>query len=155
MPRPPTRFSRMSVGFVSSAESLVDRDAGDTGDVFSVTGGSAFGEVSTTVLTATTSLAVGGGTTLEKISAVTVAADFGSVTSIGGGSTITVGVAGVVDGDLLYAQRPSIWSGAYGALTLDASSGDTTGEVNLTANNSGITAIDSASAVVNILHINF
>jgi hypothetical protein len=38
----PTRFSRVSIGFVDSVRSIVDADAGDTGAAFSVTGAQVF-----------------------------------------------------------------------------------------------------------------
>ena len=75
----PTRFSRVSIGFVSSNQSVVDVDAGDTGDVFSVTGGAAFQDVSLS----------GAFDTSSTISVADQATLDGGI-SVGGGTNITV-----------------------------------------------------------------
>jgi hypothetical protein len=163
MARAPTTFSRLSTGYLDSASTIgedsydmsfidgycetLTSNAGVTGDLT--------GAVAGTTGTFSTSLSVGGGTTIEALSITTVAADFDSVTSLQPDSTITVAVASAADGDLLYAMKPSLWSGAQSQLQIGCTSGDTTGEVNLTCHNSGITSIDPASAVVTILRVNF
>lgn len=109
MPVDPTRFSRVSVGWRSSTQSLVDVDPGDTGAVFSVTGPYAFdgaltltgdqtitGDVDITgdqtLVGATSDLSVGGtawiGGTLTQIGAATLS----STLSVAGNLSATGGL---------------------------------------------------------------
>ena len=173
MARPPARFSRVSVGFVNSGQTIIDVDAGDTGDIFSVNGATQLtGNVTITgdflptgdmtlvgdlvqtgAATISESLGVGGGTALTGLSVTSVNVDFGELGISGGQSTTTVGVAGATDGDILLVTLPSIWSVADYQVNVTASSGDTTGEVNLTALNSGLTAVNPTAGNFQILRI--
>lgn len=137
MARDPTTFSRVSTGYKDSANTIGESGY-DLGFLDAVG----------------TTLTLGGGTKLTNLSITTHSADWGSVAQYGY-STITVGITGVADGDLLLAMYPSLFSGTYNALSVYATSGDTTGEANLIAINSGATAVDPAAAVVNVLRVTF
>lgn len=133
MARDPTTFSRVSTGYKDSANTLASSSAD-----FQCLGG----------------IIGASGTQLTEVSITTHACDFGSVNPYGY-STITVGITGVADGDFLLTTRPSLYSGTHDALSVFAVSGDTTGEANLVAINSGATAVDPGAGVVNILRITF
>jgi hypothetical protein len=126
MPRKPTLFSRVSVGWSDSAQSLVDVDAGDTGAVFEVTGagivdaftiGGALTQTGAATLSST--LSVGGAVThtgaLTQIGAQTNSSTLsvgGALTQTGAAtlvSTLSVGGATTLTGT----------TNAIGALSLN------------------------------------
>ena len=96
----PTRFSRVSVGFVDSVNSIADKDPGDTGAVFSVTGPYAFTGAFTQTGDVTLSgsgsdLSVGGTAWVGGASTFN-----GDMTVAGSGSDISVGGTAWVGGTL-------------------------------------------------------
>lgn len=98
----PTRFSRVSIGFVDSVRSIADADVGDTGTVFSVTGPTAFNAGDLTLSGSGSDLSVGGtswlGGAVSQFAAVTGT----STVSYNGAatlqSTLTVRGASTLDG---------------------------------------------------------
>jgi hypothetical protein len=144
MAREPTRSSRISTGYNDSVNSIAESDAD-----FS------FFEAAGTNLTLSGALTAGGGTAVAAISTGTAEIDLGSLTSKGGGSLVTVGLAGAVPGDTIIINPDSEWSN-YNAVHFYAYSGDTTGEVNVVANaSSSITAVNPAAVVFRLTRINF
>ena len=123
MARRATVFSRVSVGHITSAQSLVDKDATDTGAILTVGAPGALG-INRIVGTAS------------------VAVDFGAVAPHDS-STVTVGVTGAEVDDIVIVTPSSEWSGAYYDLGL---TGQVTaaGVVTLAARNSTITSINPA-----------
>ena len=130
MPLKPTRFSRVSIGWRNSTQSLVDLDAADTGPAFSVTGGAVYG----------------GGTQLNYMWNAAIATDFGSVAGHDS-STKTITAALAEAGDVLTVTLPSTWSGAYYDLNITAQC-LTDGVITAIASNSAATAIDPDSAAI-------
>lgn len=115
MPVEPTRYSRISVGFSNSAQSLPDKFHGDTGAVFSVMGPSAFSGGTMTVTGAqamSSTFSVGGAATFQSTVTtrgtatagtllVQSAATFNSTLSANGAATFlsTLTVSGQVNAD--------------------------------------------------------
>lgn len=119
MARRPTRYSRVSVGWVDSARSLVDVDAGDTGTAFSVTGGASVddltvtgGVTSTSAITATGGVEFASGDVLTTVIKSTVSLGGAAVT--GHDSVVSnYAMNDAAVGDLVLLQPSSKWSGAY------------------------------------------
>jgi hypothetical protein len=159
MARPPTRHSRLSVGYHSSAQTLPDYDAADTGAVFSVTGDSVFDSAVSIAgnLTATGGISVGGGGEITAASSATAELDFGSIAISGGQSTLTMALAGAsgsaTNTDVFIINPSSEWSGTDYQLQITVNSGDTAGEINVTAINSGLTAVDPAATVFRVTRL--
>ena len=170
MARDPTTFSRLSTGYKSSANTIAESNydfscidgycetmvsnAGFTGDLTGDVTGDLTGAVTGTTGTFSSSLAVGGGTTMEKISCTTHSLDFS--VAAWGSSILTVGIAGATGDDILLVTPPSTFSTeAYYLMNAQAYSGDTAGEVNVVLSNSGATDVDVAAGVFSILRIAF
>ncbi len=144
----PTGQSRVSVGWVSSTVSIVGQDAGDTGDVFSVTGNAKFFDgivvdgtaTITGALTQTGAVAIGGGTGIVKVASSIISVGGAAVT--GNESTVSeYALTGAVAGDqVLLTPDASKWSGAYHDINFSA--GVTTADqVNIALVNSAETDI--------------
>lgn len=141
MARDPTRFSRVSIGYVDSAQTVVDVDAGDSGPIWSSIGGIDIGESGTGPLV--------------QVSTTTHSDDLGTI-SAHDSSTITVEHSGATRGDTFLVALDSEWSGADYDITVTAQSGDTTDEVNIIAVNSTITNVDTTNlGVWRLTRINF
>lgn len=134
----PTRFSRLSIGWYSSDETLADHDAADTGPVASIDGPFSLGE---------------GGTSLDGISATTAAIDFGSVAAHES-SSVTAALSGAAVGDSVIASPGSNWSGAYYDLAINAHVSEA-GVVTVSAANSTATAVNPDETVFRLTAINF
>ena len=171
----PTRFSRVSVGWITSTLSLADQDAADTGANFSANGPAVFDDAVTVTgaltqtgavvmsstlsvagqVTATSGIAVGGGAAVTVISTATQALDLG-VISAHESSSVTAGLTGVAEGDHVLIQPDSTWTGAYYDVGLEAHSTSTAGEVNIVARNSTATdSADLASVTIRMTAIRF
>ena len=134
----PTRFSRMSVGFVDSKRSIVDLDPADTGTVFSVTGAQQFTgnqtvtgtqTVSSTLsvggaatfsstatfagnVTATSGLFVGSGAAINElvaISSATAAVSIGALAGHESSSVVTVALSGATRGDTIFLTVDALY----------------------------------------------
>ena len=136
MARDATRFSRISVGFADSVNSLPAVDAGDTGAVFSVTGPAVFD-----------------GNTLPAISSTTVAFNFGSIAAFDS-SSLTAALANAADGDTIIATPGSTWSGAYFDLAITANV-QSAGVVEVALVNSTNTAINPNAATFRLTRMAF
>lgn len=141
MARDPTRLSRVSVGYDNEVQENVDKDAGDAGAVFSTT-------------TYGTDIGESGTGPIVQISTHTFATDLGTI-AVQDSSVATVGISGATRGDSFIVQHDSEWSGADHDIVVTAQSGDTTGEVNIIAVNSTLTAVDTTAAVFRVTRINF
>ena len=153
----PTRFSRVSIGFVDSKRSIADMDPGDTGTVFSVTGAQQFTgtqtvtgaqTVSSTLsvggqVTATGGLAVGGGIALGVISTGTAAISLGAINPNESSSVQTFAVSGLSRGDFLAITVDSIYPNAAANRDISwmCSSSSTAGEAHVWGVNSTLTAV--------------
>lgn len=176
----PTRFSRMSVGFMDSKRSIADVDPGDTGAVFSVTGTSALGATTGTtgVFTSTLSVGgaatfqstltargqvnadagiqVGGGTVAQIISAGTAAISLGAINPLESSSVVTFAVSGLSRGDYLGVTVDSIYPNAAANrdVTMMWSSSSTVGEAHIWGVNSTLTAVTpTASTYIRWLRV--
>lgn len=136
MPLDPTRFSRVSIGFVDSVRSIVDLDPADTGAVLSVTGGVAFG----------------GGAQINTIVSGTASVDFGSVAG-NDSSTATATLTGIAVGDPVLVMPGSNWSGAYFDLCLSAVA-SAANVVTVVAANSAATAINPDASTFRFIGFN-
>ena len=156
MARKPTTFSKVSTGYNDSANSVLESgyDLGfidgygtnlTLGDGLTVTGD----------LSVTGDVVVADGTTIGGFSLTTHTIDFGSLGVSGGQSTVTVGIASALKDDGFFISVPSIWSVADYQVDVKVSSGSTTGEVNVTALNSGLTTVDPTSGTFTILRVGF
>ena len=163
----PTRFSRVSVGWITSTLSLADQDAADTGANFSANGPAVFDDAVTVTgaltqtgavvmsstlsvagqVTATSGIAVGGGAAVTVISTATIDLDLGDIAGHDS-SSVTAGLAGVAEGDHVLIQPDSTWTGAYYDVGLEAHSTSTAGEINIVARNSAVTDSGDLDAVV-------
>lgn len=138
----PTRYSRVSTGFVSSNQSITDVDAADTGNDFSCINGAATG-----------SFSIGGGAALAGVSTVTASFDFGSLAGLDSSST-TVALAGAAVGDPVLLGYPSNYSGAYYDLDFTALC-NVAGVATLKVTNSAATAIDPGVLAFRFTAINY
>lgn len=127
---PPTRLSRVSLGFHSDQSA----PTGDTGPWLSV------------------GTNVGAG--IDEVSTTTASVDFGSINPQEA-STQTVAISRATRGDTIIANPDSEWSGDDYHLSVMAHSGDTTGEVTVKATNSAATAHDPAATVWRFTRIGF
>jgi hypothetical protein len=157
----PTRFSRVSVGWVTSTLSLADQDAADTGANFSANGPAVFDDAVTITgaatlsstltvagqVTATSGIAVGGGTPITVISTATIDLDLGDIVGHDS-SSVTAALAGVAEGDHVLIQPDSTWTGVNYDVALEAHSTSTAGEINIVARNSAVTDSGDLAAVV-------
>lgn len=176
----PTRYSRVSIGWVTSTRSVVDADPADTGAVFSATGPTAFagnqtltgdlavtgaGTFTSTLtvggnLTATAGLFVGSAAAVNEvvaISSATAAISFGAVAANESSSVVTVGLSGATRGDTIFITPDAIWpiTAANRDISYFASSSSTAGEVHVWAINSTITSVTpTASSVFRLTRIN-
>lgn len=167
----PTRFSRVSVGFVDSKRSIVDVDPGDTGAVFSVTGPTAFTGAQTVTgaltvtstltaggqVTATGGVAVGGGSNLVAISTATAAVSLGAIAPLESSSVQTVALSGATRGDTLMLTVDAIYPivAANRDIHWMCSSSSTAGEVHVWGVNSTLTSVTpTASTVIRLTRIN-
>ena len=105
--------------------------------------------------TLTTSVAVGGGTTITSLSLVTETLNFGSVDDHGGTSTLTMGISGATYEDAFFVTAPSIWSGLDDTVSITARSGDSTGEVDVIAVDSSFTARDLTEGTFVLMRVGF
>lgn len=164
MPLDPTRYSRVSIGWVTSTKSIRDMDAGDTGKAFSVTGGAdflkstlsvdgaaTFGSTVTAAgqITATGGVAIGGGANIVALSTGTVELDFANVTPLESSSVLTFGVSGLTRGDALSLYPDALWPvvAAQRDLSIFCSSSSTVGEAHAWVINSTLTAVNAAAHV--------
>lgn len=173
MPIHPTRYSRVSIGWLTSTKSLVDQDPADTGEVFDTMGDAVFRsavsiggavtlsgaqtQLSTASyggnVTASSGIFVGNAAAINEIvaiSSVTTGPTFGAIGVSGGVSLVTVAMSGATRGDTILVTADSKWQqvAAHRYVWLQASSGSTTGEVNVWATNSGLTAVTPTAGVV-------
>ena len=159
----PTPFSRVSVGFMSSTETLADYDAADTGAVFSVTGDVDFNKSNLSLegnLTATGGAFIGDASAVNELVAVssgTAAVSLGAITPLESSSVVTVGLSNATRGDTLFLTLDSIYQdvAANRDVSWYCSSSSTAGEVNVWGINSTLTAVTpTANTVVRITRIN-
>ena len=170
----PTRYSRVSIGFVSSTKSIVDVDAGDTGAVFSVTGPAAYtgdqtvtgaATISSTLsvggnFTATAGAFIGTATAINEIvafSSATAAVSLGAINPLESSSVQTVALSGATRGDTLMLTVDSIYPNAAANrdVTWMCSSSSTAGEVHVWGVNSTLTAVTpTAATVIRLSRIN-
>lgn len=155
MARKPTTFSKVSTGYKDSARSIAENayDLGfingygtdlTLGDDLTITGTGTF----------TGGVTIDGADILTDLNVTTSTVDFGSLGVSGGTSTVTVALSGATKtGKYYFVSAPSGWYATYPTVSLGVSSGDTTGELNLTATNSGLTAVDPASSTFAILEL--
>ena len=130
MPIAPTRFSRVSIGWVSSTQSIEDKFVGDTGENFSVVGGATFTR---------STVSMGGNATVSGTLRVT-----GAITAV---STATFGDNVTATGGLLVGNAAAInelvaISSATAAVSLGAIAGNESSSVQTVAL-SGATRGDS------------
>lgn len=158
----PTRFSRVSIGFVTSTKSIVDVDAADTGAVFSVTGPAALNSSLSVAgdATFTGGLFVGNAAAINEvvaISSVTRAVSLGAINPLDASSVVTVAVSNATRGDTLILTVDSLYPvvAANRDIHWMCSSSSTAGEVHIWGVNSTLTAVTpTASTVVRITRIN-
>ena len=147
----PTTYSRLSTGYTGKLSTDTVAGGYDLGFL------DGYGQSLTLAgaLTVTGDVSVAGGTTIGGFSLTTHTIDFGSLGVSGGQSTVTVGIASALKDDGFFVTVPSIWSVADYQVDVKASSGSTTGEVNVTALNSGLSAVDPTSGTFTILRVGF
>lgn len=148
----PTRYSRVSVGWVTSTKSIIDLDAGDDGKAFSVIGDADFIKSDVSVqgqLTATGGIAVGGGSNIVAFSTGTVSLDFASVDPHEASSVLTFGVSNLTRGDALSLTPDALWpvTAGHRDLSIFCSSSSTAGEAHAWVINSTLTAVNAAATV--------
>ena len=163
MARGPTTYSKISTGYVDSGNTIAESNYdfscidgyAETLTVNAGVAGDLTGAVTGTTGTFSTSLGVGGGTTITSIHAVAEILDFGNLGVSGGVSTLTAAVSGATYSDAFMVTTPSIWSGLDDLVIVTARSGDTTGEVDIIAVNSGLSARDCTAGSFIITRIGF
>lgn len=170
----PTRYSRVSIGWVTSTKSVADADPADTGAVFSATGPTQFtGDQTVTGalavsstgtfggnVTATAGLFVGNAAAINEMvafSSATAAVSFGAIAELGTSSIVTAALSGATRGDTIFVTPDANWHRAADntLVSVYASSGSTAGEISLWAINSGQTSITpTAGSVFRLTRIN-
>lgn len=177
MPFEPTRYSRISTGYVSSTQSITDKDANDTYRDFSCINGASTGSFwvagalavggtltapnvssSGTVTSAisTASLQVGGGTVVQKMSTGTAAISLGAIAPLESSSVQTFAVSGISRGDYLGITVDSIYPNAAANRDIHwmCSSSSTVGEAHVWGVNSTLTSVTpTASTFVRWFHV--
>lgn len=179
----PTRYSRVSTGYVNSKQSIVDKYPGDTGRDFSCINGAAQGtwaQIGAATFSSTVSAAgaatfqstvsargqvnadagvqVGGGTVAQVVSSVTTSVSFGVLGVSAGVSLVTVAFSGLSRNDAVFVTPDPTWhlTAAHRYIQYWASSTSTTGEANLWAVNSGLTAVTpTAGSIFRLTRIKF
>lgn len=133
----PTRFSRVSIGFVDSVRSIADLDPADTGAAFSVTGG----------------FVAGGGAQIDGVFSSVVSVNFASVPG-NDSVTTSVTVTGAAVDDAVVVTPSSTWSGSY--LDIGVSGQVTAANtVTLSARNSAATAVNPDALNMRVTVISF
>jgi len=160
MARRQATYSRLSVGapYQGSALTLAGIDAADTGTTFSWDGGAVGDTLSVGTITGSGPVSVGGGSSLAIISSTTAAISFGAINPLGTSSTITIPLSGATRGDDIIITPDATWSQVANNLLISyfASSGSTTGEVSVWAQNSTQSAITpTASTVFRVTRIGY
>jgi len=170
----PTRYSRISVGFVDSVKSIAAVDPGDTGAVFSVTGPAAYtgDQTFTGAATVSSTLSVGGNLTatagafignaaaineIVAVSSATAAVSLGAIAPLESSSVVTVALSGATRGDTLILTVDAIYpiAAANRDVTWMCSSSSTAGEVHVWGVNSTLTSVTpTASTVIRLTRIN-
>jgi hypothetical protein len=155
MPFEPTRVSRYSFGYVSSTQSITDKDPSDTYRDFSCINGASTGSfyvagalgyggtLSGATGTFSAGIGVGGGTTLQVISTGTAAVSLGAINPLESSSVQTFAVSGLSRGDFLAITVDSIYPNAAANrdITWMCSSSSTAGEGHVWGVNSTLTAV--------------
>lgn len=135
MARDPTRFSRVSIGWVDSEQTIQDVDGSDTDAILSI------GQSNVDILDVSTS------THATALGAI--AAQDASVT--------TLGISGATRGDTYIVNLDSEFSGQVNdyQLVWNVHSGDTTGEANLVVSNVSSGSVNPTDGVIRVTRINF
>ncbi len=178
-----TRLSRLSTGWVTSGQSLPDKNPGDTGPDFSCINGVATGtwtqtgaQVNSSTLSvfgaatfqstvsargqvnADAGIQTGGGTVAQIISSVTAALSLGAIPPLESSSVQTVAVSGLSRGDTLILNVDSLYPivAANRDVTIMCSSSSTVGEAHVWGVNSTLTSVTpTASTFIRLTRIKF